>query len=178
MHAFVQDGWQDSAEVQWVQDLSSRFFEHLNTPAAREAVTGTSAGTGVPSHYIQSTVADKLLELEFRQEAKGLFQNTEVRQLRPDYYLAKPDTEAGTETGIIFEVEKGKTLINNMDLLDMWKCHLCATAHHLWLMVPQETVNKLGAVRERPYASVLKRVGAFFTPDTYVNVRSATIFGY
>jgi len=39
--------------------------------------------------------------------------------LRPDYFLKLDDT------GILLEVERGKTTINNMDLLDFWKCHLC-----------------------------------------------------
>ena len=42
------------------------------------------------------------------------------------------------ETGIILEVERGKTTINNMDLLDFWKCHICVHAHYLILVVPVE----------------------------------------
>ena len=42
------------------------------------------------------------------------------------------------DTGIILEVERGKTTINNMDLLDFWKCHICAHADYLFLMVPRE----------------------------------------
>ena len=42
------------------------------------------------------------------------------------------------DTGIILEVERGKTTINNMDLLDFWKCHICAHADYLFLMVPTE----------------------------------------
>jgi hypothetical protein len=30
----------------------------------------------------------------------------------------------------------GKALANNMDLLDLWKCHICREAHHLFLVVP------------------------------------------
>ena len=42
------------------------------------------------------------------------------------------------ESGIILEVERGKTTINNMDLLDFWKCHICSYAHGLYLLVPTE----------------------------------------
>ena len=35
------------------------------------------------------------------------------------------------------EVERGKTVLNNMDLLDVWKCHICESANYLFLIVPQ-----------------------------------------
>ena len=31
------------------------------------------------------------------------------------------------------EVERGKTTTNNMDLLDIYKCHICEEANHLFL---------------------------------------------
>ena len=46
-----------------------------------------------------------------RLEKKGLFKNYNS-QLRPDYYKKLK------KSGIILEVERGKTLKNNMDLLD------------------------------------------------------------
>ena len=36
------------------------------------------------------------------------------------------------------EVERGKTTTNNMDLLDIYKCHICEEANHLFLFVPIE----------------------------------------
>lgn len=41
------------------------------------------------------------------------------------------------KSGIILEVERGKTLMNNMDLLDMWKCHICEHARYLFSIVPK-----------------------------------------
>ena len=52
-------------------------------------------------------------------------------KLRPDYYRPLETS------GILLEVERGKTTTNNMDLLDFWKCHLCRHADYLFLMVPQ-----------------------------------------
>lgn len=115
----------------------------------------------------------KLMQLGFRSEERDRLAEYEVSALRPDYFLDLPG-----ETGVILEVERGKTLINNMDLLDIWKCHLCRTAHYLWLLVPQQTLNRRGLVRERPYRSVLKRAASFFTPATEVDIRSLTVFGY
>ena len=66
-------------------------------------------------------------------EKQGLFATYNAPGLRPDYYREVPEHR----TGIILEVERGKTTINNMDLLDLWKCHICAEAHHLFLLVPQ-----------------------------------------
>ena len=61
----------------------------------------------------------------------------------------------------------------------MWKTHLCRVAHHLFLMVPVETMNAAGAVRERPYRSVVKRLGTFFSGEhCYVDVRSVHVMGF
>ena len=76
------------------------------------------------------------------------------------------------------EVERGKTTINNMDLLDFWKCHLCDHAHYLFLMVPKELrQNELMSPR-REYVTVVKRLSAFFRPGNYTNVRGLFVFGY
>ena len=69
--------------------------------------------------------------LGFVSESKGLFATT--RQA-----LFVLTTSDRSTTGILLEVERGKTTINNMDLLDFWKCHLCEHANYLFLMVPTE----------------------------------------
>lgn len=72
------------------------------------------------------------LGLGFRNESKGLFVSYANKAVRPDYYLPVSDT------GILLEVERGKTTINNMDFLDFWKCHLYEAANYLFLMVARE----------------------------------------
>lgn len=67
-------------------------------------------------------------------------------------------------TGIILEVERGKTTINNMDLLDFWKCHICAYADYLFLMVPVELRQNDTMTARREFASVAKRLRTFFEP--------------
>lgn len=153
--------------------LGDGLLEHMNEPERRELLRLEAARSGGVSQAVQAIVAEEMARLGFRDEAKGLFEEYPVRSLRPDYY--KP---LGDGTGILFEVEKGKTLRNNMDLLDLWKTHLCAHAHHLWLMVPQATIARTGRVRERPYPAVLKRLSTFFAPRTEVDVRSCSVFGY
>ena len=60
-------------------------------------------------------------ELGFENEKKGLFKDYKVAGLRPDYFHPT--------AGILLEVERGKTHMNNMDLLDMWNCHICNQAN-------------------------------------------------
>lgn len=82
------------------------------------------------------------------------------------------------DTGILMEVERGKTTINNMDLLDFWKCHVCDHAHYLFLLVPVALrQNETGTVRNE-FQAVVRRLRTFFEPKNYTNVRAAYVFGY
>lgn len=82
------------------------------------------------------------------------------------------------ETGIILEVERGKTTINNMDLLDFWKCHICAHADYLFSLVPQELWQNETMTARREFASVGRRLATFFEPRNHTNVRGLFLFGY
>ena len=92
---------------------------------------------------------------------KGLFKDYKTRALRPDYFKKL------SNGGILMEVERGKTITNNMDLLDLWKCHICEEANHLFLIVPL-------AVSRTPniYNYVGNRVDSFFKEKNYINVDS------
>jgi len=94
---------------------------------------------GATSHSVQATILDELTKIGFTSEKKGLFADFKVPGIRPDYY--KPH-EGG---GFLFEVERGKTIANNMDLLDVWKTHICREARHLILLVPNIRVTGKGA---------------------------------
>ena len=74
---------------------------------------------GNSSSTIQNIFIEKAKELGFESEARRLFEDM---NLRPDYY--KPIGNSG----IIIEVERGKTIMNNMDMLDMWKCHILTSS--------------------------------------------------
>jgi hypothetical protein len=87
--------------------------------------------------------------------------------LRPDFYK-----KIG-KNGILMEVERGKTTTNNMDLLDIYKCHICEEANHLFLFVPIEVSHT-----KNIYKSVCKKVENFFYEENYLNIDSAIIFGY
>jgi hypothetical protein len=48
-----------------------------------------------------------------------------------------------------------------------------------FLVVPNELFKESGAVREKPYPKVVRRMSAFFgTPRSHVDVLSVHIFGY
>ena len=101
-----------------VRDLAERLRNHLDEDQSQSLIRERHI-LGASSHVIQEIVLQNALELGFQSERKGLFANYEVSALRPDYYRALD------KSGVLLEVERGKTITNNMDLLDLWKCHIC-----------------------------------------------------
>ena len=108
----------------------------------------------------------------FSDESRGLFENYSTKLMRPDYYRPVG------KTGVILEVERGKTTINNMDLLDFWKCHICEHASYLMLMVPRELRQNATMSPRREFDSVVKRLESFFVPSNYTNVHGLVLLGY
>lgn len=108
----------------------------------------------------------------FTSEATGLFAGYATAGLRPDYY--KPIND----TGILIEVERGKTAINNLDLLDLCKCHVCNEVDYLFLMFPQALRQNEVMRPPNEYASVVKRMSSFFVQGNHTNVRGLVVFGY
>ena len=154
-----------------VDDLAVQLLDHLNEPLVLRQIE-TANQPGQASSDVQAVFLNRALELGFRSEAKGLFAEYDRAALRPDYYRPLGDT------GIILEVERGKTTINNMDLLDFWKCHICGVANVLFLMVPK-------ALRQNPTMSprneletVSTRLARFFVPGNETNVWALYLFGY
>lgn len=168
---FVQDGFADSAGYAEVMKVSDDLLAHLVTPAANALMVAANL-PGQSSAGVQETFAPFAANLGFISEAKGLFVGYDNKALRPDYFLRMGDT------GILMEVERGKTTTNNMDLLDLWKCHLCVHAHYLFLMVPQALRHNAVMTPKKEYGAVVKRLGSFFTAGNYVNVRGLHVFGY
>lgn len=118
-----------------VDDLANELRSYLDEEHVQEQIRRRHV-LGASSAEIQDIVLTKALELGFQDEKKGLFSNYKVPGLRPDYYRAVGDT------GILLEVERGKTTTNNMDLLDLWKCHICERASYLFLLVPQSEAER------------------------------------
>ena len=168
---FVQDSIRTSAEYRSVLAISNQLLDHLNLPVARARLTEANL-PGHSSALVQATFEAFSGGLGFVSEAKGLFAEYATSALRPDYYL-----NMGA-TGILLEVERGKTTTNNMDLLDLWKCHICNHADYLFLLVPQALFHNEAMTPKKEYNSVVNRLGSFFVPGNETNVRGLHVFGY
>ena len=168
--ALVRADHRESAESREVEALALRLRAELELDPAAAALRGANR-PGAASHEIQRLIHPVALSLGFSSEKKGLYQGS-VPGLRPDFFRKVGDS------GILLEVERGKTTTNNMDLLDFWKCHLCVHAHYLFLFVPQELRHSEGSGIKREFESVRRRLSAFFRPEHYTNVRAVYLFGY
>lgn len=127
----------------------------------------------VSSSKIQDVFLEKAVSLGFKNEANGLFAKYQNRKIRPDYFL-----DLGS-TGILMEIERGKTNDNNMDFLDFWKCHICEHAHYLFLCVPRILrQNSTSSSVKKPYQKVLLNMRVLFEPENYTNVRGMVVIGY
>lgn len=158
------------ADYKKAVEIANILIDHLNEEEIISRVS-TTHKLHAKSGEIQEIFLPKALELGFVSEKKGIFKETAVSQLRPDYFL-----KIDEQFGIIMEVERGKTLANNMDLLDLWKCHICPTANYLFLIVPnvRQNTNRSSNV----FSTVVRRMRTFFTEYTYTNVDAVFVFGY
>jgi len=167
---YVQDGFKGSPEWAAVESIAEKLLAELNTAETLARIVAANRPR-VASQTVQSAFGPAAKALGFESERTGLFADT-IAGLRPDYFLAM-----GT-TGILLEVERGKTTTNNMDLLDFWKCHICGVAHYLFLLVPRELRHNDEMSPKREFETVARRLKPFFEPDRYTNVRGLCLFGY
>lgn len=157
-----------------VRRVANDLYRHLRSPEAQLRIDEVNQ-PGRSSAEVQETILEQASALGFTSEARGLFESSTTPGLRPDYFLDLPEHRSG----ILLEVERGKTTINNMDLLDLWKCHICDSAHHLFLLVPQRLQQNASSARiSRPFDYVKKRIPSFFSSGNYTNVRTCWLFGY
>jgi hypothetical protein len=173
LHHFVQPLYAQSPEWTLVLSLAKQLKSYLSSAPVKRRLAKANL-PGASSSEIETIVRAKASELGFRSDLKHLFKDTPAPGLRPDFYLP---LKKGT-TGIIIEVERGKTIQNNMDLLDFWKCHICKYAHYLFLVVPMELKQNAKKSPSRPYSAVLPRMAALFQGESNTNVRGIVVFGY
>lgn len=167
---FVQEPFSASGEWAEVRLLAERLLAVLNEPATLAEIMGANR-PGASSAEVQATFRGPAEGLGFHSERKGLFADS-ISGLRPDYFMHL------NGTGILLEVERGKTTTNNMDLLDFWKCHISGTATYLFLLVPKALQHNDGMTPKKEFASVSRRLAQFFLPGKYTNVRGLCLFGY
>lgn len=163
-------GLENRSDYKRAIEIANILINHLNEAEIKEKVSQAHK-LHAKSSEIQEIFLPKALEIGFVSEKKGIFKGTVVSQLRPDYYLKLDDN-----SGIIMEVERGKTLANNMDFLDLWKCHICPEAKFLFLIVPniRQNSNRSSHV----FSTVVRRMSTFFTESNYTNVDAVIVFGY
>ena len=161
----------EDEEFARVEGVAQQLYVHLNKPRALKGIAASNQ-PGTSSVLIQGVFRPFAKKLGFVDESNGLFSEYETRGLRPDYFMPLGST------GILLEVERGKTIINNMDLLDFWKCHLCSHAHYLFLLVPCALRQNESMKPTNAFLTSSKRLGTFFTPGNYTNVRGLFLFGY
>ena len=160
-----------TSDFREVSKLANSVLEILNKKSVKDAISKAHV-FGASSHTIQKAILPEVLELGFSSEKKQLFSEYKVGGLRPDYY--KPLSKGG----ILFEVERGKTIANNMDLLDVWKTHICKEANHLFLLVPNIRVSK-NLNEAKIFPSVKNRLETFFNENiSAIDVDSVHLFGY
>lgn len=130
---------------------------------------------GASSAAVQAIVSTILKDaLSFEEEYVLELDNGLVSRPRPDFFY---DLRSGG--GVIAEVERGGTVTNNHDLKDIWKAHVSSKVQHLFLIVPNSNWKASGLPRERPYARVRDRMGAFFGEERReIDVLSCHVFGY
>lgn len=153
-----------------VNSIAEQLRAHLDQ-SATQALLRERHVLGASSAAIQEITLSESQRLGFHSEKKGLFSDCGVTALRPDYYCSLGDT------GILLEVERGKTIANNMDLLDLWKCHICSRADYLFLVVPQVRPTAKGGSTQQ-FSYVAKGLSPFFQEGNYVNVEAVFLFGY
>jgi len=168
---FLLPGLTDSQNLRETLEVSGQVREILNNQKVKDSIAEVHK-FGASSHTVQKSILDEVEPLGFVSEKKGLFAAYKVSGIRPDYFKSL----AGG--GILFEVERGKTIANNMDLLDVWKTHLCTEAKHLFLMVPNIRVTEKGG-SQKIFNTVENRIETFFLDENKpIDVNSVHIFGY
>jgi len=167
-HEYSQEN--KESEFFLAQTIAEEISSYMKTTEVSKKLFETHQ-VNAKSHEIQEIILPKCIELGMSSEKKGLFSSYATAQLRPDYYIELNDS------GLIMEVERGKTIANNMDLLDVWKCHICEKADYLLLVVPVIRQTNRGG-RIKIYEHVVKRIGSFFQKQNYLNVKGCFIIGY
>jgi len=168
---FIRPGLVESENLKKALETSRQVSEILNDKRVKDAIAKVHK-FGASSHNVQKSILNQMVSLGFVSEKKGLFASYKVSGIRPDYFKSLPGG------GILFEVERGKTIASNMDLLDVWKTHLCSEAKHLFLMVPNIRVTEKGN-SQKIFNTVENRIETFFLNEsTPIDVNSVHLFGY
>ena len=157
----VNDPWAEEAS-RVAQEVDKALIRMSDLPDFHSA-----NALGASSRHIQDLLTPSLLELGFVSERSS---KSGLAEFRPDF------TKTASKGGILVEIERGKTLDNNMDMLDLWKTHIHPEASHLILIVPVWYVTT-NTVRST-FSSVCRRMQPFFFEENRTNVKTLHVIGY
>ena len=164
----MKEGIESDPSFKFAQGIAIKLRDFLNRPEIEDEIRRKDI-CDARSTEIQEIILPCAKDLRFENEARGKFKDYECKDLRPDYF--------NSEARILLEVERGKTIMNNMDLLDMWKCHVCQDAKYLFLIIPKARASKDGR-RVKQFYLTRNRISSFFREQNYVNVDAVFLFGY
>lgn len=121
----------------------------------------------------KGTSSKQVQDYIFEGVIKSLGYGSEIRQGQfiPDFI------KETANFGIMIEVERGKTINNNMDFIDFWKCHINRKANMLILIVPQR-VPRAKDKSMNIYSFVLRRMEPLFEEQNYTNVKALSVIPY
>lgn len=122
--------------------------------------------------------SSKELENFLEPELLGLGYDHEPKEIYPDRALIPDYVKMTDNGGIILEVERGKILWNNMDLLDFWKCHIHNRCNYLILIVPMFLIHSDKTPPEKAFEKVSNRLEAFFKKGCETRVRGLIVVKY
>lgn len=159
----------NSEEFNVVESLAIEIESFVNDKDVKKLINHVNKING-RSTDVQMILENKFVDLGFESEKKRLFSEF---KLRPDFYKRISDS-----SGVLIEVERGKTLANNMDILDVWKCHICPFTNYLILIVPTFRPTKKGS-KSKIAEKVKDRLSSFFeNENNYINVDALFIIEY
>lgn len=122
---------------------------------------------GANSSQVEGLVSSSLVAQGFQRQVPA---RVGLAEFRADFGLISDND------GILVEIERGRTLDNNMDMIDFWKCHIHPTAHHLVLVVPIWYRTNRGVTQS--FSRVCKRLHPMSEQGFETNVWSLCIVGY
>ena len=168
---FNQEPSLNLTDYQAVLQKANSLYEKLSKPGVQRKIREANIPKA-SSQNIQDVIAPHATDLGFQSEKKGLFADHPTSLTRPDFFL-----EVGY-SGILIEVERGRTIMNNMDYIDFWKCHICSDASYLFLFVPSRLQQNKTRPPTNTFHKVCNRMQPFFEPEHYTNVLALFLYGY
>ena len=163
-HSFVLEEAKNSVNWKRVTEVARDIEAFIKEN--QEAINAANR-PGESSKNIENLFEVILKESGFGHEPKKEYVD---RGLCPDF--------VNREMKTIVEVERGKILQNNMDMLDFWKTHIHGECEYLILIVPKLLRHSEGTRPEKPLEKVSSRLGAFFEGKNKTNVKGLVIIGY